>query len=110
MDELTALAQMAEALEPMSLNERERVLKWARDKFCDCAKERISAEQFEGIKAQLEALEKFAKQLKIDPKQLAHAFSAVRERQGVAPLDQRSLTDAEKAELKSHNLKARTSK
>lgn len=99
-DEMKAIASVAAALEPLELDQRTRILRWAKDKYEDSLERIIDREQMVAVKAYVEEVNRYAKSLGVEPRALIHTFSALRERK-VGPIEVRKeLTAAEKELLK----------
>lgn len=85
--EMAAVKALGAALEPLDLDGRKRVLAWASDKFVDMEFRSIRAAAMEGILASMEEIRKRASELGVNERTLMHAISAVRDREGVAPIE-----------------------
>lgn len=99
--EMTAISSIAAALEPLDLNERERVLGWARDRFCTTVTNFIRREELEVLKTQMEQVKELARKLGVSEQAVYHTFSAMREREGVAPIEVRERIEVEERQLEA---------
>lgn len=84
--ELSALAAVGDALDPLDLGARKRVLGWARDRFENGLVQAIGREQMEAVSAYFAAIDEHARTLAVTPRELTQAFAVLRERRGLSPL------------------------
>lgn len=86
--EMLAIKAIGQAFAGLDRESRKRVLNWTQDKYIDSELRGISSDAWEGIKAQMEALNKYAADLGVTQRELVHALSAMREGK-VAPVEVR---------------------
>lgn len=86
--EMDAMVVIAQVLEGLDSDTRARVLKWAEDRFLEQPKRGISNLAFASIKAQVDAYKKFAEELGVDDRTLAHAIAHTRSVKKLAPVEE----------------------
>lgn len=84
--ELDAVRDVAAALEPLDVDTRKRVLQWAQDRFIEGPKRNIDQLQWAAVDAQIKAYKKYAAEMGVDDRQLAHALAHVRSLGRLAPI------------------------
>lgn len=97
--EMDALAVIDQVMEPLDERARNRVLEWASAKFVEDPKRAIGEQAFEAMKRQMDAINDRAQFLGVTDRQLIHAMSALREREGLAPVEVRESIERAEAEL-----------
>lgn len=83
--EMLSIKAIAEALEPLDLSTRERVLSWARDRYIIHYRSQITEEQTQMMVTTLSVLKRHAEDLGVTEQSLIECYSVLRRRLGRIP-------------------------
>lgn len=84
--EMGAMSVIAQALEPLDRDACARILKWLEDRYLEQPKRKLGELAWHGIDEQVKAYRKYAADLGVDDRQLAHALAHVRGVKRLAPI------------------------
>lgn len=85
--EMDAIIVIAQALASLDAETCSRVLEWAKDRFIEQPKREIKELAWLSVDAQISAYKKYAGEMGLDDRKLAHAISHVRDSKRLAPID-----------------------
>ncbi len=87
--EIAAMESLRRSLEPLESEAVRRVLEWAKDRFLDETSRTMNKLSEQNLLAQIKQITERAQQLGVTDRELMHALSAMREAQGLAPVEVR---------------------
>jgi hypothetical protein len=93
--ELTAMEAMTSALHGLDVRTRQRVLRWAKEKFVTDTETDLSEEWRIAMQAQLGALRAHAADLGVAEADLVQAYAVLRKRNADASVDEIAATERE---------------